>query len=346
MNLQFIKYKYRFFIGYIIIGIISILTELLLFNLINDVLSNRLVSSFLSVTSGVVFSFWLNIKYNFKISPSKRNRALIYFIIISYSSYLLQAIFISKLENFFSYEYARIIISAFLFWIAYIFHAKYSFKDLKKVGVAIYSNGVENINEIFSKVENYPDFIHIDIVDKTVNEKSENVLSYKTEVIRGFWNKKFIETHIMSKRPKKWINKIINNVNRIYIHTNLEEDLEKLLLFIKKNGCEAGIVVQNKNDLFYWEKHFEIIDSILVLAIKTPGYSGQKFEMNSLSLINLINNHKFREKISLNVDGGVTNMTIPNIKSENVVSGSYVLNAKNPIRNIMILKTSSQYESV
>jgi len=34
------------------------------------------------------------------------------------------------------------------------------------------------------------------------------------------------------------------------------------------------------------------------------------------------------------------------IKSENVVSGSYVLNSKNPIRNIMILQTSSQYEQL
>ena len=33
------------------------------------------------------------------------------------------------------------------------------------------------------------------------------------------------------------------------------------------------------------------------------------------------------------------------IKSEKVVSGSYVLNDKDPIKNIMILQTSSQYES-
>ena len=344
MSFKLIKYKYRFFLGYILIGVISIFIELSLFNLINEGFGDKLISSFLSVTTGVIISFWLNIKYNFKISPSKRNRALLYFVIISYTSYSLQAIFVNQVEELFSYEYARIIISGCLFWIAYIFHIKYSFKDFKKVGVAIYANGVENINEIFSKVENYPDFIHVDIVDKTINIKAENVLSYKTEVIKGFWNKKFIEVHIMSKSPKKWIEQIINNVNRIYIHTNIEEDLEDLLLLIKKNECEAGIVIQTENDLLSWEKHEKIIDSILVLAIKNPGYSGQKFEMDSLQLIDLINNHNLRKNISLNVDGGVTNITIPNIKSENIVSGSYVLNAKDPIRNIMILKTSSQYE--
>jgi pentose-5-phosphate-3-epimerase len=83
-----------------------------------------------------------------------------------------------------------------------------------------------------------------------------------------------------------------------------------------------------------------------VLAIKNPGFSGQKFEMKALELISLINKHKYRSKISLNVDGGVNANNIFLLKSENIVSGSYVLNSKDPKKNIMILQTSSQYEQV
>ena len=68
--------------------------------------------------------------------------------------------------------------------------------------------------------------------------------------------------------------------------------------------------------------------------------------MKSLELITLINNHKYRNRITLNVDGGVNAKNIYLLKSENVVSGSYVLNAENSIKNIMILQTSSQYESI
>ena len=84
----------------------------------------------------------------------------------------------------------------------------------------------------------------------------------------------------------------------------------------------------------------------MVLAIKNPGFSGQQFEMQSLGLISAINNHKYRNKISLNVDGGVNASNIHFLKSENVVSGSYVLNSEDPKKNIMILQTSSQYEKI
>jgi ribulose-phosphate 3-epimerase len=259
---------------------------------------------------------------------------------------LIQVFFISKFQSQISYEKLRFLISGSLFWIAYIFHRKFSFKDFKKVGVAIYSNGVENIDLIYQKVNQYPDFIHIDIVDETFNKESKEVLSYKSEVIKGYWNSKFIECHIMSKNPKKWIREVIQNVNRIFIHCELNENIEELLKLIKENNCQSGIVIQNIDQLSVFEKYNGLIDSLLVLSIESPGYSGQSFKMDSLEIISKINNHKLRNQISLVVDGGVNNKNISLIKSENIVSGSYVNNSKDPIKNIMILQTSSQYESI
>ena len=346
MNFNLLIYKYRFFIGYILIGIFSIFCELISFNILNLIFSNTIIITFASVIIGIVIAFMLNVNYNFKISRIKRNRALIYFFIISFSSYFIQIIFISEIQQLISYEFSRILISGSFFWIAYLIHRKYSFRDFKKVGVAIYADGVEDVENIFNKVENYPDFIHIDIVDKTMNENSKAVLSYKTEVIKAFWNKKFIETHIMSLRPLRWILKIAKNVDRIYVHTNLEVNLEKVLKTIRENNCQAGIVIQKKSEIEILNRHVDLIDSVLVLCIKKPGVSGQKFQENSFDLIKSLNNHKNRNRFSLNVDGGVYNKNISKIKSENVVSGSYVLNSKNPIRNIMILQTSSQYEQL
>ena len=201
------------------------------------------------------------------------------------------------------------------------------------------------MSKIFKKVKNFPDFIHIDIVDKTINLNSKNVLTYKSEVIKGFWNEKFIEAHVMSRVPTKWINEIALNVNRIYIHVDLDENLQEVLLLIKRNNCEVGIVLQNFSELKVFEKNHKLIDSILVLAIENPGFSGQKFNDSVLYLIDEINKHKYRSQISLNVDGGINKSNVSIIKSENVVSGSYVLNADDPIKNILILQTSAHYES-
>lgn len=346
MNIEFIKYKYRFFIGYILIGFFSLLIELIFYNFLSKYFDNVILNSLCSVLIGILTSFWLNIRYNFKISKSKRDRALTYFVIISLLSYLIQIFLIKRAQIYFSYELSRVIISGSVFWIAYLLHSKFSFKDYKKVGVAIYANGVEDIPQIFNNISNFPDFIHVDIVDQSINFNAKQVLSYKAEVIKAFWNKKFIEAHIMSKTPKKWILDIIKYVDRIYIHLEIEDDIVETLQFIKKHNCEAGIVIQFKSQMSFIEKYHDLIDSILVLAIKKPGFSGQQFEMQSLDLISAINNHKYRNKISLNVDGGVNATNIHFLKSENVVSGSYVLNSEDPKRNIMILQTSSQYEKI
>ena len=346
MNYKLIKYKYRFFIGYVIIGFLSLVLEILFLNFFNILQNNQTLNSLISVILGIVFSFWFNVRYNFKISKSKRNMSLYYFLVISFSSYLIQIFLINKFETQLSYEKLRIITSGSFFWISYLFHRRFSFKDFKKVGVAIYANGVENLEFIYDKIKTYPDFIHVDIVDETFHKESKEVLAYKTEVIKAYWNSKFIECHVMSKNPKKWILEIIQNVDRIFIHCELNENIEELLNLIKKNNCQTGIVIQTIDDLRVFEKHHNLIDSLLVLSIETPGYSGQSFKMDSFETIYKINNHKFRNRISLVVDGGVNNKNIPLIKSENIVSGSYVINSKDSVKNIMILQTSSQYESI
>lgn len=345
MKRKFLFYRYRFFYGYVVIGVFSLLIELILFNTLNGFFKNQLLNSFISVVLGIFISFWFNVKYNFKVSKIKRNRALLYFLIISLTSYLIQFFIIDKFKNYFSYEILRFIISGSFFWFAYLLHRSFSFRDYKQVGVAIYANGVENIKSIFDRIENYPDFIHVDIVDETINENTEKTLSFKSEVIRGYWNSKFIEIHIMSKTPKKWILETIDHVDCIFIHCDINENIEETLSFIKSKKVKTGIVIHEFKHIEIFEKYHDIIDNILILCIEKPGFSGQKFKIESLKLIEEINRNKYRDQITLTIDGGVNNENISLIKSEKVVSGSYVLNDKDPIKNIMILQTSSQYES-
>ena len=342
-SLVFIKHRFRFSLFYVLFGIVSIILELLIRKYILGELP-FLISSFLSVVIGVFVSFYLNVKFNFKIAKPKRNRALLYFCLISFFSYSLQ-IFLIQLELLdLGYEISRFTTAGIFFWVGYLFHLKFSFSDYKKVGVAIYANGFENIPLIYNKIGQYPDFIHVDIVDKTFNEKAKDVLTYKTEVIKAYWNNKSIEVHIMSKKPKKWILNVADNVDKIFIHTNIDDNLEDILDLINSKSCEAGIVIHKLADLDFFELYKKKIKHLLVLSIENPGYSGQKFDNNSLKIIDKINNLKERPNITLCVDGGVNNKTIEKIYSENVVSGSYVINSDSSEKNIVILQTSSKYE--
>lgn len=342
-SLVFLKYRFRFSLFYVLFGIVAIILELLIRKYILNGLP-FLVSSFLSVVIGIFFSFYLNVNFNFKIAKPKRNRALFYFCIISFFSYSFQIFLIQQDLLDLGYEISRFITAGIFFWVGYLFHLKFSFSDYKKVGVAVYANGFENIPFIYDKIRQYPDFIHVDIVDKTFNENAKDVLTYKTEVIKAYWNNKPIEVHIMSKKPKKWIIDVADNVDKIFVHTNIDDEIENILDLINSKSCEAGIVIHKMSDLDIYELYKEKIKHLLVLSIENPGFSGQEFNNNSLKIIDKINNHKDRSNLTLCVDGGVNKKTIEKIHSENVVSGSYVINSETSEKNIVILQTSSKYE--
>ena len=183
---SFLFYKTRFLLLYTIFGFSSILIEILVRNQLITLDLNTTFSTVIAVILGIFFAFYANVNYNFKITKSRRNRALIYFIIISIISGLFQLILgkILKFENF-SYEATRLIISGLVFIFAYLLHRKYSFKDYKKIGVAIYANSVENLEKIHKKVGYYPDFIHVDLVDSSMRKEVEDVKLYKLETMKA-----------------------------------------------------------------------------------------------------------------------------------------------------------------
>ena len=90
-------------------------------------------------------------------------------------------------------EASRFLIAGLFFILSYLLHRKFSFKEFKKVGVAIYADGVEDIKLIFDRISNISDFIHIDIVDKSFNPTCKDVKAYRAEVVRAYWQKKKIE---------------------------------------------------------------------------------------------------------------------------------------------------------
>ena len=72
---------------------------------------------------------------------------------------------------------------------------KFSFRDYKKVGVAIYANGIEDIKSIWEKISTFPDFIHVDIIDETFSNNTPNPKAYRLETIEAFWPQKDIHCH-------------------------------------------------------------------------------------------------------------------------------------------------------
>ena len=338
-------YRYKFIFIYTIIGILSILLELLVRYNLMKIGFPVLISSILSIIAGILFAFYANIKINFKVPKLKIKRALIYFTSISLLSASIQYLIKLKLlDGALSYEVGRVSISGVVFVIAYYFHRKYTFADFKKVGVAIYANGTENLSQIHRSIGQLPDFIHVDIIDHTMNNNPSEVQTYRLETVRAFWPDIEIQTQIMSKKPSLWIDQVIGYSDVVYLHVESNENLFDLVNRIKRLGKKAGIALTLESNIEDYLDLLEEVDCILLLTIENPGFSGQKFSDQGIESIEKINSLLIRNKLLLCVDGGINTQNINNINAEYVVSGSAVLKSTNPMRVIMHLQTVGRYE--
>tara|TARA_Y100001970_G_scaffold281852_1_gene393501 strand:- start:39066 stop:40166 length:1101 start_codon:yes stop_codon:yes gene_type:complete len=339
-------YRFRFLGLYVIFGLLSIIIEFIIRGYLSSLGFEKAISTLLAIVCGILFAFWTNVNFNFKIPKSRRNRALIYFVIISVFSGLLQLFFNKALlANNFSYELNRIFISSIVFLFAYGLHRRYTFRDFKKVGVAIYANGLENLEQIHSRIGYYADFIHVDVVDKTMSESAEDVETYRMETMKAYWPNIQIQTHIMSYNPAQWLEQTLPYSDVVYVHVECGKDIESLISKIKKAGKKAGIALTMSTDIKSVSSLLIKADYILLLTIPNPGSSGQKFDLNGLEKIKEINNLSFRKQFVLCIDGGVNENIVSMLEAENIVSGSSVLNDPNPKRKIMRLQTASRYES-
>ena len=288
---------------------------------------------------GIFFAFICNVKLNFNIPRYYYTRSFFYFTIISLSSFSIQYL----LSNFFllqnlNYEFTRFLMSGMVFIIAYNFHIKFSFQRNKKVGVAVYLDKNENIDEIFSKVGFYPDYIHVDMVDKTMNPKVNTPEMEKLLEIKKKWPNHKIESHIMSLEPLKYIDEFSKYSDVIYFHNEIKEDLNLIKDTILNNGKKPGIVIHASKQYENLENIVKNFNEILLLCIENPGTSGQKFIDKTLLFLDKINNFKFRPKFLLCVDGGISHNNIKQIDCDKIVSASNVFQNINPKKQITNLK--------
>ena len=345
-RLESFVYRFRFLGLYILFGFFSLIIEFICRNNFLFFGFNFYLTTIVSVSVGVLFAFWANVKFNFKIPKHRRNRALIYFILISFISITIQLATMKFLSHeIYNYELRRLTISGGLFLLGYILHKNISFKDFKKVGVAVYANGVEDFKKIYEMIGAYPDFIHVDLVDTTMNENAEEVKPQRLETLKAYWPNTQIQTHIMSAKPSIWLKQLIPHSDVIYVHAECKDDIEQIFSDIRASNKKTGLAITLDTDLTKIIDFLKISDYVLILTIPKPGFSGQKFDARGFDLIKKINDIDLRKNFVLCVDGGVNENIIDKLNADHIVSGSFVLNSNNPKRKIMRLQTIGRYET-
>jgi ribulose-phosphate 3-epimerase len=308
---------------------------------------NPVVANLTGLLAGIYFAYWMNVRFNFKVPIAKRNRALVYFCVISAGSAAINFACKKQLQSLgWTYENARFAVAGTFFLLAYMFHRRFSFADFKKVGVAIYANGIEDIGGIYRKIGAFPDFIHVDVIDDTFGDSKEDPKAYRLETIQAYWPRKPVHIHLMSRRPTRWIREVAPYVNTLFIHMEIDDNVSEVLALIRSLHKKAGVCQTMATPAENLKPLIGELDAVMLLTIASPGLSGQEFCMSALDKIGEINRWEERSGFSLCIDGGVNERNIGLLNVESVVSGSSVLNSASPSRQIMRLQTSSSYERV
>lgn len=184
-------------------------------------------------------------------------------------------------------------------------------------------------NKILS-LDNACDNIHFDIMDGIFTENPTRNVDEMIDIVKKL--KKPVDIHLMVKDLKKYIDKVlILKPNYITIHFE-NENFEEMIDYIKSNNIKVGLAINPETDVEKIYPYLDKIDLVLVMSV-TPGKGGQKF----IDISDKIN--KLKNKITIEVDGGINNETITKVKDADIiVTGSYITDSDDYKRQVYKLK--------
>ena len=191
-----------------------------------------------------------------------------------------------------------------------------------KIIPSIASADQTNIQGELKRIGNCFENLHIDIEDG--NFVSNITFGLKT--IKAICNitDKPISVHLMVSNPEYYITKLKNfPCDIIFVHTEGQIYIRKLLKLIQKYGFKAGIALNPISNILDYEYLMPDIDAILYMTSEED-LEGENFNKNIVKKIK-----KFPQ-INIWVDGGITKELLLILENKHV---DYVVMGREIFRN-------------
>jgi ribulose-phosphate 3-epimerase len=203
---------------------------------------------------------------------------------------------------------------------------------MTKIAPSILSADFSKLGEEILSLKNaQADYIHIDVMDgafvPNITIGNEVVKS-----LRKVTNLPF-DVHLMINNPDNHIKSFAEaGSDIITIHAESSIHLDRSLDLIKSYDKLVGVSLVPSTPENILDYIIEKVDLILVMTVN-PGFGGQKFLSSQLKKIENIRKKidKIGKKIELEVDGGINNITAPqviNAGADVLVSGSYIFSSQ------------------
>ena len=209
-----------------------------------------------------------------------------------------------------------------------------------KVSLSILTADFSNFEKSVGNVMKESDYIHLDVMDgEFVPNISIGPAFVKS--IRKLTDKPF-DTHLMIRHPNNYIKEFVEAGSQ-YITFHIEADCnaKEVIDLIHSYGIKAGISIKPKTSVKVIEELLPYLDMVLIMSVE-PGFGGQKFMSVAIDKAKELKElkDKYGYNYLINIDGGINDKTLPLVKDylDLAVSGSFVCNAEDQIKNLNILK--------
>ena len=205
-----------------------------------------------------------------------------------------------------------------------------------QISVSFLKNNIGNLETIKELNNTSCDYIHVDIMDGKFTKNKNLEYSEVEELFKD--NKKKLDVHLMVEDALSYIKDYINlKPEYITFHIESKSDIKECIKLIKDNNIKAGLALNPDTRIYNLLPYINDIDLVLVMSV-VPGLGGQEFIKESVSKINELKALQKKYNYIVNVDGGVNDDTIKLIKSDMIVSGSFITTSNNFNEQIKKLK--------
>jgi pentose-5-phosphate-3-epimerase/putative flippase GtrA len=346
-GLGFWLYRFRYLACFTAIGFFSIVLELWL---MEHWLPHRwplVLQSSVAFSVGIVVSFLLNAYVNFQVPWRHLLRTFAWFVAISTLSFCLNMAVVSSVYGLTGqhYDQLRLFSAGALFVVGYTLHRRFTFNQARDFGLAVYASEAEDPRQLFERVGRNCDHVHIDLIDRTMNASASPVRLENIAVARSLWRHCPIVLHVMSLRPRQWMERTWHVVDWYLFHLEAEENLFELIFACRQQDKKIGVVWRPGNSASALVPYLSHVDFVVVLGIREPGRSGQQVCPEAIEFAAMLNRLRSRYAYEVIFDGGVKASNVWQIEAKYVVAASGVLNADRPIQAAHVLRSGAKYQT-
>lgn len=176
-------------------------------------------------------------------------------------------------------------------------------------------------------------YIHLDVMDGDFVMQKSLPLEEIKELAKI--SEKKLDIHLMVSNPLEYIIELenISKIEYITIHLEINKNIKEILKKIKSYGYKTGVSIKPNTDINKLLPYINDLDLILLMTVE-PGLGGQKFIESSSSRLKELRK-LVGDKIKIEVDGGINNITIKEVAETDIaVVGSYITKNENPVEKI------------